>query len=92
MLALCQSWLPANNFVFAGALWTPAPVPDFTAYWSLPDVTARWAEPMRAYGTVCRDLTWSQRILGCVPINCHSWGHSQQRIVLHSRLLVQKGH
>ena len=33
-------------------------------------------------GTACNDLVWSESILGCVPVRCHSWGHVQQRIVL----------
>ena len=41
-----------------------------------------WAEPVPACGTGCHDLVWGQPILGCVPVRRHSWGHSQQRVVL----------
>ena len=36
---------------------------------------------MPACGTVCPDLVWSQPILSCVPVRCHSWGLGQQRVV-----------
>ncbi len=55
---------------------------NFGIYHGLPAVTTRWAEPMPAGGTACHDLVWSQPILGCVPVGCHSWGHGQQRVVL----------
>jgi len=37
---------------------------------------------MPAGGTACHDLVRSHLILGCVPVRCHSWGHSQERVVL----------
>jgi len=37
---------------------------------------------MPACGTVCPDLVCSQPILSCVPVGCHSWGHSHERVVL----------
>ncbi len=55
---------------------------NFHTYLGLPAVTALWAKPMPAGGTACNDLVCSQPILGCVPVGCHSWGHSQQRVVL----------
>jgi len=36
---------------------------------------------MPAGGTACNDLVCSQPILGCVPVGCHSWGHSHERVV-----------
>jgi len=48
----------------------------------LPAVSTQWAEPVPAGGTARHDLVWSHHILGCVPVGCHSWGHSQQRVVL----------
>ncbi len=50
-------------------------------YRGLPAVTTCWAEPVPAGMTACRDLVWSQPILSCVPVRCHSWGLGQQRVV-----------
>ncbi len=55
---------------------------NFDIYHGLPAVTALWAEPMPSSMTACHELVWSQPILGCLPVGCHSWGHSQQRVVL----------
>ncbi len=52
------------------------------ANFGLPAVTTLWAEPMPASMTARHDLVWSQPILGCVPVGCHSWGHCQHRVVL----------
>ncbi len=45
---------------------------------------------MPASTTVCYGLVWSQLILGCVPVGCHSWGHSQQGIVLAETIVGAK--
>jgi len=37
---------------------------------------------MPAGMTACLDLVWSQPIIGCVPVGCHSWCHRQQGVVL----------
>ena len=56
----------------------------------LPAVTTRWAEPVPAGMTARHDLVWSQTILGCVPVLCHSWGHGQQRVVLAQTVVGAK--
>ncbi len=37
---------------------------------------------MPAGGTACSDLVWSEPILDCIPVCCHSWGYSQERVVM----------
>ena len=37
---------------------------------------------MPAGMTARNDLVWGHPILGCVPVHCYSWGHSQQRVML----------
>ncbi len=44
-----------------------------------------------AGGTASRDLAWSPPILGCVPVGCHSLGHSQQGVVLAQMVVGAKG-
>ena len=46
---------------------------------------SQWAEPMHAGMTVGHDP--GQPIPGCVPVGCHSWGHSRQRVVLAQMLV-----
>ncbi len=60
-------------------------------YFSLPAVTTQRAEPMPAGVTACSDLVCSQPILGCVPVLCHSWGHSHQRVVLAQTVVAAIG-
>jgi len=82
VLALCQAWLSVPGLAVVRALGTPTVVANSAVYFGFPAVTTRWAEPVPSGMTVRRDLVWSQPILGCVPVHCHSWGHSQQRVML----------